>query len=363
MFKTLDWIPAWSVSPFLLITSSQLLKDVNGLVGNKLPVQIPQVAIKWITYALVLHIVALVAAAGSALFGLLAHVREMSMACCSTCVSGLAAVVAMLAFIFDLVLFFVAKARINSVGSAQMGSAIWLTLAAWVLLFFSGCFYSFGRCCISNRSSNRNNNDGGNWKARGDTELGPSNKTDFTDQRHLDVVKAEADRKAHQKQVEGGLPEFPETQPLTATVYGDQVYLDDHPDEHQATVLSSVASVGRQNAYPGGGYAQGAPGTRAMDDYYGTTQTSSINTYPPQRQTSSYAPSNYTSSNSVPQSPTRQHAIPLATGYASSPYGYTTTPSPGPVQMPALPNQYLQDPYGNADSCERTCIPSEHNLS
>ena len=81
--------------------------DINSLVGNKLPIEIPTVVVKWITYALVLHIVALALAAGSALFGLLAHVREMSMTCCSTCVSGFAAAIALLAFIFDLVLAFI----------------------------------------------------------------------------------------------------------------------------------------------------------------------------------------------------------------------------------------------------------------
>jgi len=64
------------------------------------------------------------------------------MTCCSTCFSGFAAVVALLAFIFDLAFFFLAKAHINEVGSAEIGNAIWLTLAAWVLLFFSGCFYT-----------------------------------------------------------------------------------------------------------------------------------------------------------------------------------------------------------------------------
>ena len=311
-----------------------------------------------------LHIVALVGAAISAVFGLLAHVREMSMTCCSSFVSGFAAVVAMLAFIVDLILFYVAKARINAVGSAQMGSAIWLTLAAWVLLFFSGCFYSFGRCCINNRPRGKNygdnnNNNGGNWRSGNDTEMGPSSKNDYNEQRRLDAVKAEADRKAYQKKVEGGLPEFPESQPLTGTVYGDQVYLDDQLDEHQAAVLSSTAPAAHQKAYPAGGYVQATPGTRAMDDYYGTTQASSINTYPPQRQASSYAPSSYTSS-SVPQSPARQHAIPPSAAYASTPYSYSTTPSPGPVQMPAVPNQYSQNPYGDpGTSCEHAYIPSE----
>jgi hypothetical protein len=142
------------------------LKDINNLVGDNLPIQIPKVVVKWVTSALVLHIVALILAAASAFFGLLAHVREMSMTYCSTFISEFAAAVALVAFIFDLVLFFVAKTRINAVGSAQIGSAIWLTLAAWVLLFFSGCFYSFGKCCISNRPSNKGYDDNNRRRTR-----------------------------------------------------------------------------------------------------------------------------------------------------------------------------------------------------
>src|SRR5882762_4050235 len=103
--------------------------DINALLGNDTKIQLPNVVVKWITYCLVLHIVALALAAGSAVFGLLAHIREMSMTCCSTCVSGFAAAVAMIAFIFDLALFFLTKARINSAGgNAAFGNAIWLTV-------------------------------------------------------------------------------------------------------------------------------------------------------------------------------------------------------------------------------------------
>ena len=52
------------------------MTDINKLVGDNSKIQIPQVVVKWITYALVLHIVALVLAAGSTLFGILAHIRE-----------------------------------------------------------------------------------------------------------------------------------------------------------------------------------------------------------------------------------------------------------------------------------------------
>ncbi|KAF8167411.1 SUR7/PalI family-domain-containing protein [Crassisporium funariophilum] len=335
--------------------------DINGLVGNKLPFEIPQMAVKWITYALVLHIVALAGAAGSAVFGLLAHVREMSMTCCSTFISGFAAVIAMLAFIFDLVLFFVAKARINAVGSAQIGNAIWLTLAAWLLLFFSGCFYTLGRCCVSSRprapSSGKKDGKGGfggNWGSRSDPETGP-NKTNYAEQMRLDAVKAEADRKAKQKQGEGGLPAFYETQPLTGRVDGDSVYVDDHHGDSMANLPGNAAPPGRQQAGYTAGYAPAASGTRAMDDYYALSQptTPAHNTYPPQRQGSSYAASTYTAN--VPHSPTAQHSLPpnaagygAGVAYGQSPYGYnaplTTSPPPS-NQLLAAPGQY-NDPYG-----------------
>ncbi|KAJ3517857.1 hypothetical protein NLJ89_g218 [Agrocybe chaxingu] len=237
--------------------------DINGLIGNNLPIEIPQVAVKWITYALVLHIVALVGAAGSAVFGLLAHVREMSMACCSTFVSGFAAVIAMLAFIFDMVLFFVAKARINAVGTAEIGNAIWLTLAAWLLLFFSGCFYTLGRCCISKRpsGSGKRSNEGGMPWGNKDVETGPNK--DYAEQMRLDAVKAEADRKARQKQGEGGLPAFYESQPLTAHVDGDRVLLEGDHNESQVNLAGTGAPPARHT-----GYVPAAPGTRATDDYY-----------------------------------------------------------------------------------------------
>ncbi|OBZ68614.1 hypothetical protein A0H81_11664 [Grifola frondosa] len=100
----------------------------------------------------------------------------------------------MIAFIFDLVLFFLTKSRINSVsgGSATMGIGIWLTLAAWICLFFAGCFYGLGRCCIRRRPRDRD------WQNKD----GPGAENGFAEQMRLDAVKAEADRKARQKQGE-----------------------------------------------------------------------------------------------------------------------------------------------------------------
>ena len=208
LFQGLCWLPA-RYEPFcsvVPIPSTDPSIDIDQLVGNKTNIQIPQVVVKWITYALVLHIVALVLAAISSFFGLLAHVREFSMTCFSTCISGLGAAITLLAFIFDLVFFFLAKSRINSVkgGSATMGSAIWLTFTAWLLLLFSGCFYSLGRCCIRRRPRDMARGDGGTWVPAQPT--GPT----YEEQMRLDAVKAEADRKGRQGKTEMGLPAFPE---------------------------------------------------------------------------------------------------------------------------------------------------------
>ncbi|KAF7302443.1 hypothetical protein HMN09_00878300 [Mycena chlorophos] len=282
--------------------------DINSLVGNDLPISIPTVVVKWLTYALFLHVVALVLAAAAAVFGLLAHVREMSMACCSTFFSGFAAVVAMVAFIFDLVLFFIAKSRINAVGSASMGNAIWLTLAAWLLLFFSGCFYTVGRCCISNRGNKR-----GDWENRQNApKVDPHADYRAEEALRLDAVKAEADRKARQKMSEeGGLPAFHERQPLTSTAYDDG------------------ANVYTDKPQPIGGYVPAAPGTRTVDQYYdnmnGYGGGYNASAYPPAPQhnnnyaPSSYAPSsNYSYNNAQPRQntyPTQQQYPSQATAY------------------------------------------------
>ncbi|THV01432.1 pali-domain-containing protein [Dendrothele bispora CBS 962.96] len=347
--------------------------DINSLVGNNTGIDIPQVAVKWLTYALVLHIVALILAAISSLFGLLAHVREMSMAYCSTCISGFAAAVALVAFIFDIALFFIAKARINAVGSASIGNAIWLTLAAWILLFFSGCFYTIGRCCISSR------------KPRKDNEI-PHDP--YAEQMRLDAVKAEADRKATQK--EGGLPAFySESQPLTGRVDGDNVYADSPYQDN--TPQTPHGGYGRRpsqtSGYAHNGYVQAPAGTRAVDEYYNPTQPQNTSAYPPQPQrqasshshhpqrqgsghtyaTSNYAPStynNYASAQSPPAQPlpsnqylgVGQQSYPERYGTPGREYGHATGGSTyysAHEQHPSSYSQYDQprtDPYNPYNS-------------
>ncbi|KAG9042493.1 hypothetical protein FS837_010808 [Tulasnella sp. UAMH 9824] len=197
----------------------------NTLLGNDTRLQIPSVVAKWLTYALFLHVIALALAGVSAIFGLLAHIREFSMSCFSSCISGAAAAICLIAFIFDLVLFFVAKARINSIdgASAMVGNAVWLTLAAWVLLFISGCAFGIGRCCISRRPREPKASKASAYapNSNGNATLPPDPNASYAEQMRMDAIKAEVDRKARQKAGtthEVGLPAFEEyeTRPLTA---------------------------------------------------------------------------------------------------------------------------------------------------
>ena len=141
------------------------------------------------------------------------------MSCFSSCISGAGAAIALLAFIFDLVLFFVAKSRINAVkgGSASMGTAIWLTLAAWLCLFFAGCFFGLGRTCIRRRSRESERVRDGRLAEQMHTE-----------QLRMEAVMAEAERKARQNKTDmmGSHLTVHETEPLT-TKADDEIYVDE----------------------------------------------------------------------------------------------------------------------------------------
>lgn len=217
------------------------------------------------------------------------------MACCSTCISGFAAFITLVAFIFDIVLFFIVKERVKSEGgSAAFGTAVWMTLAAWLLLFFSGCAFACGRCCRGRRDRTYAGNDtrdgrmDTSWMGRFDPSRNRGDN--YQEQMRLDAVRAEAERKQRQARGEIGLPAFPgadATRPLSKG--------DEDSDEEAAPM---PGAMGPRKNYAGG-YAQAAPGTRAVDEYYSPTQTSApqvnnnANTgYPPNR---SYAPSVATS--------------------------------------------------------------------
>ena len=266
------------------------------------------------------------------------------MACCSTFISGFAALIALAAFVFDLVLFFVAKARISAVGSASIGPAIWLTLAAWILLFFSGCFYTCGKNCISKRPTRKRYDD---------------NDDSYNNNKERSAaIRAEADRKARQKQSERGLPEMPqieaqtETQPLTLNLEDPQIGVIDGDE-----VRINPRQNSRQQSSSSGGYVPRARGTAAVDGYYNNRPN---DTYPPSNPypqnsyptPNSYPPPNsYSTPNVYP--PSQQFSVPShASNVAPSvtPYygahGYTPSP-----------------PVPDGLSCEPDYIPGEQSLN
>lgn len=242
----------------------------------------------------------------------------------------------MIAFIFDLALFFLTKSRINSAGgNAAIGNALWLTLAAWALLFFSGIFFCCGRCCLDSRPSRS-----GKRSGTGDFEPGHNQ---YVDQVRLDAIKAEAERQAKQKYgTEGGLPAFQEFQPLThkesddGYAYEEGNHIVKQPSQSQLPQQGYLdASSPSQQPVTGstyaGGYMPGQPGGRAVDDYYNPTGTG----YPP--------------------GPRRQLSQ-TASNYSQSSYS-SPTPAPAPIlhqsnsqYLAAGGAQYGHQPRGS--SCE-----------
>ncbi|KAG9094841.1 hypothetical protein FRC06_010435 [Ceratobasidium sp. 370] len=344
----------------------------NALLGNDLPIQIPNVVVKWLSYALVLHIVAFGLAGISAVFGLLAHVREMSMSCFSSCISGMAAAVCLVAFIFDLVLFFAVRARVNSIqgGSASIGNGLWLTLAAWVLLFFAGCMFSFGRCCVAKRPKVP--------KSRRDAEDDGGKYDRESEHMRLDAVKAEADRKARQKAgpQEVGLPAFYEHErtPLRREepqYYEEEVevhapYSDSTGPKRDGTrstrATTTTGGGGAAQYQPNRAYEPGAPGTRAIDDYYNGTApvaTEAANTYPPQPQRQASQPQRAAAQGYEPQryrSPTHDVYGQQNVSPVPAPQRYLS-PSHDPYQQQYQQPANFVDPYAQQPQQQHLADP------
>lgn len=80
--------------------------------------------------------------------GALSHIRDFSLLCFPSLFAYLTSAITLLAFIFDLVIFYIAKKRIDDVDGAQatIGVCVWLTLAAWILGAVAGCCVSVSYC-------------------------------------------------------------------------------------------------------------------------------------------------------------------------------------------------------------------------
>jgi hypothetical protein len=181
-----------------------------------------------------------------------------------------------------------------------------LTLAAWLLLFFSGCFFAVGRCCITKRGPR-------DWGKRDGKESdGPDSA--YAEHMRMEAIKAEAGRKTEQaNSAEGGLPAFYETVPLTSRVEGDSVYTD------KDDTISPRAA----------GYAPAPQGTRAVDEYYAPTSAYPPAPRRPERQGSSYSHATSAYPQSLPTVVTASPPLPTNNQYLPS-TAYDPFSSSGP---------------------------------
>jgi len=176
-------------------SSPKLSYQLNpNTIGITLPPQIDLSSVNPIiaklTYALILHPIAAALALLSVLSGLLSHFREYSRSCYASCFASLASTVALLAVVFDLVAFSIAKNRLNALSNqfvtanALFGVAIWITLAGWICLTLSGFFFCAGRCLLSRRHRQQTQAD----------QLRPKPDQDYTKQMRDDAHEAEKAR-------------------------------------------------------------------------------------------------------------------------------------------------------------------------
>jgi hypothetical protein len=122
------------------------LKDINHLVGNNLPIQIPPIVVRYgFTLAIaLLHTFAFALAVLALFVGVLPILGKWL----RSIFSWLAISITWIVTIIDLIVFYLLYKRINSLavgGHAQLGLAIWLSIAASCLLFVS---VILSACCL-----------------------------------------------------------------------------------------------------------------------------------------------------------------------------------------------------------------------
>lgn len=282
---------------------------------------------------------AAVFAAVSVVLGALAHIRGFGGTCFTTCFASFGAAIAIIAFAFDLGLFIVAKKRIESSdvgGKADLGNALWMTLAAAILLLTSGCFFGFGRCVIRDREKGKAELE--KMRPLPDVEYG---------QQFRQAAFVDDDRKDNYVTLNGntatsGLPAFPdrngESVPLTAGHNEDDW---DEPHRYAANgsharsdQASHISGVGEGYGRRYDGPAPSSPAAYAGAAALGVAGAAGagaagIASRSQQRQTSSSTVEPFTA----------------MYGAGTGDMGVQRTTSPGPIS-PTHSGQYQYPPYG-----------------
>lgn len=228
--------------------------DPNQLLGIQVVgSRYTSAVVKGLTYTLVLHPIALAFAVVAVLLGLISHCRDFSTNCFGSFVTGIGAFITLVAFGLDLALFIIAKKRIDSINgaSASLGMAIWMTLAAWILMFLAGCAFSCGICSRRRRNRVKDSHVDDAYGARPNAPV----RDNYGQQMRLDALDAEADRKRRQATLDrnnrerADLPKFAEYEteyevPLKND-YDDGAYSNGASQHQPGLAYSTNNSVAR----------------------------------------------------------------------------------------------------------------------
>ncbi|CDU23183.1 uncharacterized protein SPSC_01812 [Sporisorium scitamineum] len=227
--------------------------DPNQLLGIQvIGSRYTSAVIKGLTYTLILHPIALAFAVVSVLLGLISHCREFSTNCFGSFVTGIGAFITLVAFGLDLALFVIAKKRIDSINgaSASLGMAIWMTLAAWILLFLAGCAFSCGICSRRRRNRVKDSHLDDAYGARPSAPV----RDNYGQQMRLDALDAEADRKRRQAALDrnnknrADLPKFAEYETeyeVPLNDYDDGAYVNGANHHQPGLAYSTNSNVAR----------------------------------------------------------------------------------------------------------------------
>ncbi|KAH9057335.1 pali-domain-containing protein [Lactarius vividus] len=143
--------PTWNRVYFLRATNGGLdyhfgvfgYTGTQVHVGYRFPIatgQLSSSTIHNLTYTLILHPIAAGLSGVALLFGLCGAGYHRSGTVLMTLSSSLAALITLVAFVLDMVLFSIARHEFRKLGwSSQYGNAIWLTLGALVALLLAFC--------------------------------------------------------------------------------------------------------------------------------------------------------------------------------------------------------------------------------
>ncbi|CAO1632349.1 unnamed protein product [Jaminaea pallidilutea] len=183
--------------------------SVFGISGNvPYASQLSSSLIHSLTYTLVLHPVTCGLSVLVVLFGLLQLCTGFITGWITTLFAGLATAVGLVTVALDFALFTIAKKRIQSQGgTSNYGSAIWITLAAFILLLCA----QFAFCCAC---CGRPGAGGGGGRSRNKKYKDDAADTDpaYGNRMRMDALQAENDRlhRANGGKTEGRLPQFAE---------------------------------------------------------------------------------------------------------------------------------------------------------